>query len=210
MQMNKQRLEDLRTGLANLPNLDFPKVSGRNGEELATDEAAVWKRVLNYRVTRFLQPRTILETHKGLRISTHIYRKTCPEAILLDHTCLPNSLPNIDYIDIDPFGQPWDTIKKYSELIKNSQVTAISNGEAYGVTRNLTKAQKYPTKFYGKMLPKWVTLEYIPLLESITGLKCQFFYAFPTTVRAILSAVRIPEDVFADCPQWMWWLKSYT
>ena len=40
--MTRQRLEDLLIGLANLPNLDFPEVNGRNGEELATDEAAVY------------------------------------------------------------------------------------------------------------------------------------------------------------------------
>jgi len=207
--MNKQRLEDLRIGLANLPNLDFPEVNGRNGEELATDEAAVWKRVLNYRIVRFLQPRTILETHKGLGISTHIYRKTCPEALILDDTFPLDCLPTIDYLDIDPFGQPWDTIFKYSALLKNSKAVAISNGEAYAVTRNWTKAQKYPTEFYGKTLPKWVTSEYIPHLERITELKCQFFYAFPTTVRCVFSPIKIPKDVFADCPQWMWWLRKY-
>ncbi len=30
MKVNKQRLGDLRIGLANLPNLDFPEVNGRN------------------------------------------------------------------------------------------------------------------------------------------------------------------------------------
>lgn len=209
IQANKQRLEDWRIGLDNLPNLVFPDVGGRNGEELATDEAAVWKRVLNYRIVKFLQPRTILETHKGLGISTYIYRKTCPQALIFDDTPSLVDLPTIDYLDIDPFGQPWDTISKYSALLEYSKLVAVSNGEAYAVTRNWTRAQKYPTQFYGKMLPKWVTSEYIPRLEIITGLKCQFYYAFPTTVRAIFSITRLPNDIFADCPQWMWWLKKY-
>lgn len=176
---------------------------------MATDEAAIWKRVLNYRIVQSLQPRTILETHNGLGISTLIYKKTCPQATIYDHNSSFHSLPAIDFIDIDPFGQPWDTINECCKLIQKSRVVAISNGEAYAVTRNWKKAQKYPTRFYGKLLPKWVTSDYIPRLEKITGLGCRFFYAFPTTIRAILSATRMPEELFMDCPQWMWWLKKY-
>ena len=96
--MNKLRLKDLRIGLVNLPNLDFPQVDGRNGEELATDEAAVWKRVLNYRIVKFLRPRTILETHKGLGISTCIYSSICPEAILLDDIPIRRILCDIEKV----------------------------------------------------------------------------------------------------------------
>lgn len=207
--MNLNRKEVLALGLAALPKIDLPIVHGRNGEELATDEAAVWKRVINYRVSQHLQPNIILETHKGPGISTSLYRHACPNTLLVDHYVPPNQLHHVELIDIDPFGQPWDTIAKYQHLLATCQALFVSNGEAYLVVRNLRKAQRYPTNNFGRRMPKWILEEYLPQLEKVLGVPCQFFYAFPTTVRSIHSKYELPSELFTGCPRWMWWLPKY-
>jgi hypothetical protein len=87
--VNTSRKQLLQRGLDSLPRIDYPQFAGRNGEELATDEASVWKRVINYRVARYLRPNTILETHKGFGISTAIFKYIRPTAELFDHLLLP-------------------------------------------------------------------------------------------------------------------------
>jgi hypothetical protein len=56
--LNTRRREQLNRGLAALPFIRLSAQAGRNGEELATDEASVWKRV-NYRVAVFRRPDSI-------------------------------------------------------------------------------------------------------------------------------------------------------
>jgi hypothetical protein len=85
----------------------------------------------------------------------------------------------------------------------------ITNGEALAVRRNLIKAQRFPTKFYGKKMPIWVTNELLPKLKEITQMEVQFFYAFPTSIRVILSNQSLPKSLWNGCPQWMWWLPKY-
>jgi len=206
--MRTQRKRDFDAGMAALPLINLPNVSGRNGEELATDEAAVWKRVLNFRIALYLNPKIIFETHPGLGISTEIYKSTCPKSIVLNKIKYSEDIYP-DLIDIDPFGQPWDTVSFYIEAIIKSKIVMISNGEAQAVVRNLKKAQRYPTIYYGKQMPKWVLHEYIPRLESIIRIPCKFFYAFPTTIRTIHTMFDLPKWVFENCPQWMWWLSRY-
>jgi len=207
--MNAKRTTLLEMGLRELPALTFPS-SSRNGESLDTDEAAVWKRVLNYRLASYLRPNRLLETHPGVGISTILYRHASPKTrlVTLDDAlrcrkCL------IDFIDIDPFGAPWQSLEEVSCLISRDTVVQISNGEAHSVRRNLKRGQKYPTQYAGRLLPKWVINEYLPQLQSFLGLDVQFFYAFPTTVRAILSKTSLPNYLWRDCPQWMWWLEKY-
>jgi hypothetical protein len=57
--LNTRRREQLNRCLAALPFIRLSAQAGRNGEELATDEASVWKRVLNYRVAVFRRPDSI-------------------------------------------------------------------------------------------------------------------------------------------------------
>src|SRR2546423_6745167 len=66
-----------------MPRVSAPFTRGRNGEELGTDEAALWKRTLNYRIAAYLRPARILETHPGLRVSSAFYRAATPEAVLM-------------------------------------------------------------------------------------------------------------------------------
>jgi len=115
----------------------------------------------------------------------------------------------IDLVDIDPFGAPWRFVDNVRQLIGIRSVIQISNGEAHAVVRNLRRAQQYPTNNFGRGLPRWVTREYLPRLEDLLRMKVQFFYAFPTTVRAVLSGRRLPQRLWSGCPQWMWWLSKY-
>ena len=206
-----QRIQDLQSGLDALPNLQFPKIRGRNGEELSTDEAAVWKRVLNFRIATYLKPTGILETHAGPGISTFLYRHAAPDALLMDHvSCPPPGTTTADLIDIDPFGQPWDTVAAYYVAIRSSRVVMVSNGEALAVARNLLRGQRYHTTNCGRRMPIWVVSEYIPRMEALLAMPCRFYYAFPTTVRTIHSRKPFSGNVFRGCPQWMWWLLRYS
>jgi hypothetical protein len=207
--VNTSRRKVLDAGLSALPKVEFPSFQGRNGEELATDEAAVWKRVINYRVASYIQPRIVLETHRGYGISSVLYLHASPLATLLDHNVPLSEIPYADIADIDPFGQPWDTISKYRRLLTTCQAVFVSNGEALLVIRNLRKAQRYPTDNFGTRIPHWVVNEYIPRLEATLNMPCRFFYVFPSTVRSIHSQTELPCQLFTDCPQWMWWLSKY-
>lgn len=190
-----------------MPKVRAPFVRGRNGEELATDEAAIWKRTLNYRIAAYLQPAGILETHPGLAVSTAFYKAAAPGAVPLRFGSDCN-LAGADLIDIDPFGQPWDTIVACSRHLRRARAVLVSNGEAYAVVRRWTRAQRFPSKYYGRDMPKWVVAEYLPRLEKALGMPCQFFYVFPTTVRSIHSCIGLPPTLFAGCPKWMRWLIS--
>ncbi len=207
--MNAERKRLLDEGLAQLPHVRFPS-SGRNGEVLSTDEAAVWKRVLNYRLAEYLKPQRILETHPGLGISTTLYKHASPDTefvnLLNSSTAVPSS---IGLIDIDPFGSPWRSLEEISGLVGPETVIQISNGEAHAVRRNLKRGQKYPTQYFGRRLPQWVTDEYLPRLQRILRLDVRFFYAFPTTVRVILSGIQLPQHLWSGCPNWMWWLRRW-
>jgi hypothetical protein len=203
----RQRLIDL--GLQELPALHYPG-DGRNGEALDTDEAAVWKRVLDYRIASYLKPRRLLETHPGLGISTALYRCAAPrtEVVQVELPLVYNSGP-FDLVDVDPFGAPWDTLEQVKPIISQTTIIQVSNGEAHAVRRNLKRGQKFPTKNTGRKMPIWVVDEYLPRLERLLGLRTQFFYAFPTTVRVILAQRKLPKFIWRGCPHWMWWLAKY-
>lgn len=215
--MNKNRREFLEQGLNELPR-EFVEtyigVDGKNGETLAAyDEAEVWKRVLNYRLARFLRPYRIVETHGGLGVSTALYRLAC-DAEIISCSHFQKELPFVDcadFIDIDPFGQPYEALEMAIEIIdrKNPSVLLISNGEMFSVVRKLKNTQYLKTDYYGKTAYRWVEKQYLPFLEEKTGLSIQFYYIFPTTVRAILANFKIPEVVFSGCKKYMWWIEKY-
>lgn len=212
MRLSGERLRFWQQGMAELPDLPELARPGRNGESLATDEAAVWKRVLLYRVARYHQPERILETHSGVGISAALYRHACPRSLifsLTDYRAVSRLRGSFDLIDIDPFGQPWDALALALPQLAPGGVLLVSNGEALAVWRNLRRQQRYPTQYYGRQMPLWVANEYLPRLEEITGRKVQFFYAFPSSVRAILSAAPLPSLLWEGCPRWMWWLQRY-
>jgi hypothetical protein len=210
--MDNTRFTHLETGLAELPRLKAFGFKGRNGEELATDEAAVWKRVLAMRVAKWLKPRAVVETHPGLGVGTSLYRWAVPGVRLLtaeSYATESHSPPYAEIVDIDPFGQPWDALRENQEIIRRCKCLMVSNGEALAVRRNLRRAQRFPTKYFGKRLPLWVAKELIPRVERVSGLRVQFFYAFPTSVRLILGRTTFPSSLWRGCPQWMWWLANY-
>jgi len=206
---SEKREKLLASGLSELPKLRFPKRVARNGEELATDEAAVWKRVLNYRIARLLKPDRILETHPGLGISSALYKHACPHAEFLQYELNGQLVKTADLIDIDPFGQPWDDLHNCIAFLSKRSVLLISNGEAHAVRRNLKRGQRFPTEYWGRKMPLWVVREYIPRLEEMTGFTARFFYAFPTSVRVVLSRITMPATLWSGCPHWMWWLAKY-
>ena len=196
------------TGYAELQkyNLDLTlSRGGKNGEGWDTDEAEIWKRVLSFRVARHIQPQRILETHPGKGVGTYVYKSASPNADIYDNA----DCGEVDLIDVDPFGWPWETLDSIQHLLLNNTVLFVTSGEIQAVSRNLTRAQFLKTVHYGKQSPIWVKKQYIPELENRTGLSCQFFFAFPTMVRVVLSRKEIPLDVFSGCPTWMSWFARY-
>jgi len=211
VRLRGKRLALWEVGMAELPWLPEFERAGRNGEELATDEAAVWKRVLDLRVARWLGPERILETHAGLGIGTALFRYACPQAevVALGDWRSGDVAGCFGLVDVDPFGQPWDVLEMVGSRLSADGVLMVSNGEALAVWRNLRRQQRYPTGNYGKRLPVWVVDEYLPKLEDVTGLEMRFFYAFPSSVRVILSNKKMPAELWEGCPHWMWWLERY-
>jgi hypothetical protein len=204
-----ERRRHFLAGLAELPALPAFTISGRNGEELATDEAAVWKRVLSLRLTRWLQPNVIVESHPGLGIGSAIYLHAAPQAAVLDLDEALAGHVRAGILDIDPFGQPWDTLRDSAPLLHDQLVLFVSNGEAHAVRRNVRRGQRFPTTYYGRRMHLWVEREFIPRVEELTGLQRRFFYAFPTTVRAVFSSLHLTGSLWHGCPQWMWWLGKH-
>lgn len=206
--LSPERLQVWQRGMNALPDIKFPSGCMKNGEALDTDEAAVWKRVLNYRVAQFLRPNSILETHPGFRVSTQLYRTAAKNARILTLN-EPIHVPDqVDLVDIDPFGQPWDAIDQVRTRLSKRGVVMVTSGEVQAVVRRLARAQRFKTHLYGRQTPRWVTEEYLPLLENKFTAKTAFFYAFPTSVRVILSRRKLPSRLWAGCPQWMWWFNS--
>jgi len=205
-------IHECQYALSQLPNLNYPE-SVSNGEALDTDEAAIWKRVLDYRIAKWQQPDKVLEFYAGVGISTQLFKFAAPRAVA--HACTTDwatELPpdgKFNIIDIDPYGQPWAALDRVEKYICPNTILMVTNGGALAVSRNFQQALKYPTANVGRKLPVWVVKEYLPLLEKITNMEVQFFYAFPTSVRAILSNQKMPGFLFEDCPIWMGWLKKY-
>ena len=207
MDMKGQRQIHLAKGLQELSNmLSLQNENGRNGERISTDEAEVWKRVLSYRICKYALPKNILETHPGLGIGTSIYKIAHPHSIICDTKTLTTKA---DLVDIDPFGRPWSTISKFREVVTNAKIVFVTSGEIQTIVRRLTKAQTWPTKYYGRTTPKWVESEYIPRMESELRMQCNFFFAYPTMVRAVFSKRQLPQKLFEGCPKWMWWFSKY-
>ncbi|MEK3645840.1 hypothetical protein [Aeribacillus sp. FSL M8-0235] len=215
--MNESRREFLEQGLNELPKEfveNYIVVDGKNGETLAAyDEAEVWKRVLNYRLAHFLHPYRIVETHGGLGVSTALYRMAC-DAEIISCSHFQSDLLDVDkadFIDIDPFGQPYEALKLVLDKIDYDRPTVllVSNGEMMSVVRRLKNTQYLKTEYYGKTSHRWVEEQYIPFLEEKTKLKTQFYYIFPSTVRVVLSNMDIPKSVFSGCKKYMWWIEKY-
>jgi len=214
----KTKLKGLRRehwleALEALPQIPELYEDGANGEELATDEAAVWKRVIDYRVALTTHPTSILEMYAGLNIGTLLFEHACPDAQITSCTQWENEVitdKQYDLIDIDPFGQPWDAIDRVLEKksFHDHSIIMITNGEAMSVARGL-KNTRHETKYKGRDLNFWVVRDYLPLLEERFKMPVRFFYVYPSSVRAVLSKRSIPSYVFEGCPMFMWWLSKY-
>ena len=114
--MTVARSQELARALSLLPALNWPNHAGRNGEELATDEASVWKRVLNFRIASHLCAQRVFESHPGLGISSSLYRFANQAVQIYGPQLCQEDSCDIDLIDFDPFGQPWDCIEKYRKV----------------------------------------------------------------------------------------------
>ena len=210
--MNLERRNTINKALTYLPKEFLEKeINGKNGESVTTDEAEVWKRVLNYRLIKYQQPHLILETHKGNGVGTFLALLACSTSEIISCTHFETQIPQdvlFDFIDIDPFGFPYKALNLCKHLLKKNGIMVITSGEILTITRNLGTAIT-PTKYKGKQSWQFVEKDYIPYIENQTKLKCQFFYAYPTSVRIVLSNRSLPKILFDDCPKWMWWLKRY-
>ena len=216
------RIKDFKNGLDMLPNFLRERYFNQDytecevGEGLAFDEAELYKRLLQYRISKYLKDKNgscnVLESHAGKSVGTSIYLHN--ECDFVSCRKYERDIPilsdnSYDLIDIDPFGQPYEALELALPKLKDGGVLMVTNGEMMSVTRHMTKAQHLKTEYFGKTACRWVKEEYIPYMKDLTGLDCQFFYAFPTTVRIVLSNTFLPNKLFDGCPNWLWWFKKY-
>jgi hypothetical protein len=200
----------LSNALEELPIAIVGQTETKNGEGLFHDEAEIQKRILSYRLAQYLKPAVIIESHPGLGVGSFLYRHATPKAAVLtiEQFSQMNTRQRGAFIDIDPFGSPWKTLEIYTKLLRAAAVVQVTNGEIYSVVRNWKRAQRRPTLNYGTRTPKWVVDEYIPAVEQFLGKKCQFFYAFPTSIRLIMSNIRLPSYIWSDCIKWLSWFGN--
>jgi hypothetical protein len=207
----RERLAYVESVLAELPRdlvRELREISGDNGAQLATDEAAAWKRVLSYRIAKYLQPRRILETHAGLHVGTRVYKRAAhAEIISLDRFNAASTLPvaSCDLVDVDPNGACWDALVYARRCLKSNGVLLVTNGEALMVSRRMLAHVKH-CEHAAEGVVTWAEQDCIPRLERETGLSAQFHYVFPTSLRVVLSNAELPRALFADCPVRMWYL----
>jgi hypothetical protein len=209
--LNIQRVRIIREALSQLPREYVEsEFEGKNGEILASDEAEAWKRVINYKLVKYKKPSTILETHTGAGYGKKLMLMAHPEAKITSLTHFQTQIPKgqmFDFIDIDPFGFPYEALFLVNHMLKENGVLAITSGEVCSITRKLGNSF-LKTQYTGAQAWKFVEHDYIPYLEDYTKLKCQFFYAYPTSVRVILSNEKLPDFIFEGCPKWMWWFEK--
>jgi hypothetical protein len=199
----------LQIAIEELPCQVLRTPEGRNGEGIFHDEAEIQKRIISYRLARCLQPHEIIESHPGLGLGSRIYTEASPTSIQTTiNPTIPISPRKQILVDIDPFGSPWSTLDRHAGMIRAAQVVQITSGEIYAVVRNWKRAQRAPTENFGKLAPKWVEEEYIPNLERFLGMKCRYFYAFPTSVRVVMSNDRLPSYIWAGCLKWLSWFGN--
>lgn len=202
---NLRRDEDLiQRGIRNLPFV-LPTHS-YNDDTLFGDEAKVWKRVIQYRVSSYFKPKSILETHVGRGVGTaylmngNINAQHFAPKKWQDYGQYTGM--KFDLIDIDPYGQAYDIIDAYLPLLNNDAVLMITNGEAMNIWRHQPTA-KYKSKYSGNDLPKWAIEEYIPRIEDMAGLRVIYWYLFPTIIRTVSTNMEYSTELFEDCPQLM-------
>lgn len=184
---------------------------GEPGEELLVDEASVWKRILDYRIIKYLKPQNILETHAGLGVASELYSIASPDSNIVSCKHFETDIPKdtvFDYIDIDPYGQPYTAIDYSLPQSNNDTVWSITNGEILQVSRNL-RGVKLKSQYKGKDSYKWVEEIYIPYMEKTLNSTCRFYYIFPTSVRAIFSNGELPKELFNKCPVYMSYISKY-
>lgn len=195
--------------MAALPGRLQHDSGGANGETLSFDEAEVWKRVLDYRIAQYLKPKRIIETHRGRGVATRVFRIAAPQAKIVSADRFQTDLDGCEpaqLIDIDPFGFHYEALSYALPLLdrKHHCVLMVTNGEMMTITRGLRGQVEYK----GIKALDWVKNVFLPELEESSGLTAQFHYAFPTTVRAVLSNRRLPKSLFDGCPQLMSWLRQ--
>jgi hypothetical protein len=182
----------------------------RNGEGVFHDEAEIQKRLINFRLAKRFKPRLVVESHPGLGIGSRLYRLASPSVSVkqISDFISAEEWRNA-IVDIDPFGRPWETLERYKSSIRLSSVVMVTSGEIHSVVRNLKRTFYFPTERVGKDSPQWVVRELIPRVEDLTNMPCRFFYAFPTSVRLILSRRKLPLGLWKGCQQWLWWFSRY-
>ena len=213
--LSPERMADIEAGLAQLPADFVARWHQAEGaaEGLRTSDGAVWKRVLNWRVARYLIGQrgraTVVETHPGIGVGSDLYRMAGMSIVSAPRYQELKLTGDYDLIDVDPSGQCWDALDVVIPHLGPKTVLMVTNGEAFMVWRNWTRRQRYPTKHYGKRMGVWARDEFVPKLTELTGLPVRFFFVHPNIVRAVLAHDELPETLWEGCPRYMWWLKRY-
>ena len=151
-----------------------------------------------------------------MSVSTEIYKYTCRDSTIYSCTKFERDVLNIaensiDFLDIDPFGQPYKAIDLTLKLLTEKAVICITNGEIMQVQRGL-KNTFFKTNNIKNKCIVWFEKEYIPYLEEIYNKKAIFFYIFPTSSRVILVSRTTDYDLnlFSDASKYISFIKNYS
>lgn len=116
-----------------------------------------------------------------------------------------------DLVDCDPFGTCYDLLPMVSQLV-SCGVVCITSGEIFQVYRGLNRRLGRPDAnlYRGHAASKWVIEGLIPeLLAMFPSSQLLHFYAYPTSVRVILSigGFKIDPHAFKRRPRFLGWLR---
>jgi N2,N2-dimethylguanosine tRNA methyltransferase len=131
------------------------------------------------------------------------------------HTFLEEALSQrlqFDLVDLDPFGTCYELLPLVRRIVPKG-IICITSGEIFQVYRGLNRRPDRPlaTEFRGRNVARWVVRELLPELVGACGdARLVHFYAYPTSVRAILAVgdFRICKDLFKMRPRFLSWLST--
>lgn len=201
----KERAE-IESALLNLPFV-AKKAGESSGEGLNAHAGAAWKRVLQYRIAKYTQPRRILQTHGGNNIGSQYYLAASPESDMVVCRHWESEVHGIagtfDLIDIDPYGCPIDVIDATNGLLAEGGVLIVTSGMAFQAKLGYIKGNPYS----GRDMGKWASDDYVPMIAERADLAVIHYYVHPNMIRITLGNSILPASVFNDCPTNMSFIK---
>jgi hypothetical protein len=117
-----------------------------------------------------------------------------------------------DLIDCDPFGTCYELLPLIATVVPRG-IVCITSGEIFQVYRGLNRRPDRAAcgDYRGHKVLHWVVGVLLPeLMSAFKGARIAHFYAYPTSVRVVLSVggFPLPSRAFWGRPRFLGWLAS--